>query len=119
MIIYVDIDETIFKTDGMNYEDSKPIQKNIDIINKLFDDGHEITMWTARGSGSGLDWTEVTTEQLNSFGVKYHTLKFGKPVFDLFIDDKVINSENFFRDEKNIELMSNTNKFNIDYFIKK
>jgi hypothetical protein len=119
MKIFVDIDETIFKTKGMNYEDSIPIQKNIDMINKLFDAGHEITMWTARGSGSGLDWTEVTTEQLNRFGVKYHTLKFGKPIFDLFIDDKVMNSENFFRDEKNIGLMSDTNKFNIDYFIKK
>jgi len=98
MILYFDIDETIFKTEGMDYEGSKPIQKNIDIVNKLYDDGHGITMWTARGSGSGLDWTEVTTEQLNRFGVKYHSLKFGKPVFDLFIDDKVINTERFFND---------------------
>tara|TARA_B100000683_G_C12508914_1_gene560025 strand:+ start:8844 stop:9161 length:318 start_codon:yes stop_codon:yes gene_type:complete len=98
MKIFVDIDETIFKTKGMNYEDSKPIQKNIDIVNKLYNDGHEITMWTARGSGSGLDWTEVTTKQLKNFGVKYHSLKFGKPVFDLFIDDKVINTERFFND---------------------
>lgn len=100
MIIYVDIDETIFKTDGMDYKESTPIKKNIEIINNLFDNGHEITMWTARGTGSGLDWTEVTTEQLNRFGVKYHTLKFGKPVFDLFIDDKVINSKNFFNNPK-------------------
>jgi len=100
MIIYVDIDETIFKTDGMDYKESTPIKKNIEIINNLFDNGHEITMWTARGTGSGLDWAEVTTEQLNRFGVKYHTLKFGKPVFDLFIDDKVINSKNFFNNPK-------------------
>ena len=34
------------------------------------------------------------------WGVKYHDLKFAKPIYDLFIDDKNINSETFFNDKE-------------------
>jgi hypothetical protein len=97
MIYYVDIDHTIFNTQGMDYENSKPIIDRIEKINKLYDEGHTIVYWTARGSGSGKDWSEVTKEQFKRYGVKHHTLKFGKPVYDLFIDDKNINSEAYFK----------------------
>jgi len=97
MIYYVDIDHTIFNTQGMDYENSKPIIDRIEKINKLYDEGHTIVYWTARGSGSGKDWSELTKEQFKRYGVKYHTLKFGKPVYDLFIDDKNINSEVYFK----------------------
>ena len=52
--------------------------------------------WTARGTGSGIDWREVTEKQFKKWGVKYHELRFGKPIYDLFIDDKNINAETFF-----------------------
>jgi hypothetical protein len=97
MIYYVDIDHTIFDTQGMDYENSKPIIDRIEKINKLYDDGHTIVYWTARGSGSGKDWSKVTQEQFKQFGVKYTSLKFGKPIYDIFIDDKNINSEEFFK----------------------
>jgi len=97
MIIYVDIDNTIFDTQGMDYEGSKPILNRIEKMNKLYDDGHTIVYWTARGSGSGKDWSEVTKEQFKRYSVKYHTLKFEKPIYDIFIDDKNINSEEFFK----------------------
>ena len=97
MIYYVDIDHTIFNTQGMDYENSEPIIDRIEKINKLYDEGHTIVYWTARGSGSGKDWSEVTKKQFKRYGVKHHTLKFGKPVYDLFIDDKNINSEVFFK----------------------
>ena len=97
MTIYVDIDETIFMTQNMDYENSQPFLERIRKINKLYDEGHTIVYWTARGSGSGKDWSEVTKEQFKRYGVKHHTLKFGKPVYDLFIDDKNINSEVFFK----------------------
>ena len=93
MIIYVDIDGTICNTPrGMvswDYLNSKPRQNQIDKINKLYDDGNEIVYWTARGSGSGIDWSIITKKQLDKWGCKYtriETLK--KPSFDLFIDDK-------------------------------
>tara|TARA_B100001094_G_C17984379_1_gene696867 strand:- start:560 stop:853 length:294 start_codon:yes stop_codon:yes gene_type:complete len=97
MIYYVDIDHTIFNTQGMDYENSEPIIDRIEKINKLYDEGHTIVYWTARGSGSGKDWSEVTKKQFKRYGVKHHTLKFGKPVYDLFIDDKNINSEAYFK----------------------
>ena len=96
MIIYVDIDNTICVTERTDYSNSKPLPGRIEIINKLFEQGDEIHYWTARGSGSGIDWSELTKNQLNSWGCKYTSLNFGKPVYDLFIDDRNINSETYF-----------------------
>ena len=102
MILYVDIDETIcMSPDDRDYAKAKPIKKNIDKINKLYDDGNVITYWTARGTGSGIDWRNVTEKQFDKWGVKYHDLKFGKPIYDLFIDDKNMNSQTFFKGEDN------------------
>ena len=93
MIIYVDIDETIANTPkSRDYNESTPIVENIQKVNKYYDEGHTIVYWTARGSGTGLDWYDVTKKQLVSWGAKHHDLKLGKPVYDLFIDDKAINS---------------------------
>ena len=98
MIIYVDIDETICEYTGeRNYPDARPIIENIEKINNLYDDGNTIIYWTARGTVTGIDWREVTENQFREWGVKYHDLKFGKPAYDLFIDDKNINSETFFK----------------------
>ena len=97
MIIYVDIDETVCITPNCrNYSLAKPIRENINKINQLYDEGNTIVYWTARGTGSGIDWSETTKEQFVEWGVKYHDLKFGKPTYDLFIDDKNINSEEYF-----------------------
>jgi len=97
MIIYVDIDETICKTQSdRDYSKSVPLQNRIQKINKLYDEGNTIVYWTARGTETGLDWREVTENQFKEWGVKYHELRLGKPFFDLFIDDRVINSEEYF-----------------------
>lgn len=101
MKIFIDIDNTIFKTEGSNYECSTPIQDNIDKANKLYDDGHIITYWTARGckSGKSAEYFSLTYEQLNQFNVKFHELRMGKPHFDLFIDDKGLNAMNSWTDD--------------------
>lgn len=92
MIIYIDIDDTICTSPNKpDYNNSFPIQENIDKANKLYDAGHTIIYWTARGTVSGKDWREVTEKQFASWGVKYHEIKFGKPYYDLFIDDKNMN----------------------------
>ena len=96
MIIYVDIDNTICKTDETNYENEKPIPERIKKINRLYDEENTIVYWTARGTGSGIDWRDITEKQFEEWGVKYHELKFGKPVYDLFIDDKNIESKEYF-----------------------
>ena len=99
MIIYVDIDETIcFSPSSRDYSLAEPIYSRIYKINSLYDSGNTIVYWTARGTGSGIDWRGVTERQFKDWGVKYHDLKFGKPIYDLFIDDKNINSEEFFNE---------------------
>ena len=97
LIVYVDIDETICVTpESRNYADATPIIQNISKINELFDHGHSIIYWTARGTGSGIDWRQITEKQFKDWGVKYHELRFGKPIYDLFIDDKNVSSRSFF-----------------------
>jgi hypothetical protein len=97
MIYYVDIDETICFYEGKReYPLATPSVKNIKKINKLYDEGHTIVYWTARGTVSGIDWRETTENQFAEWGVEYHELKFGKPNYDLFIDDKNINAQDFF-----------------------
>lgn len=100
MIIFVDIDETICTavSDG-NYANAIPLVNNINKINNLYENDNHIIYWTARGTGTGIDWREVTTKQFDEWGVKYHELRFGKPIYDLFIDDKNINSRDYFDDE--------------------
>ena len=97
MIIFVDIDNTITKTVGTDYENAEPLHDRINKINNLYDEGNTIVYWTARGSGSGKQYFKVTQNQLNSWSAKYHELRMGKPVFDMFIDDKVFNSEEYFK----------------------
>ena len=98
MLIYVDIDETICESpEDRDYTKAQPIKERIEKINKLFDEGNTIVYWTARGTMTGIDWYQVTQKQFEIWGVKYHDLKMGKPAYDLFIDDKNINSEDFFK----------------------
>ncbi|MEX0813502.1 MAG: hypothetical protein WD048_14885 [Chitinophagales bacterium] len=95
MDIFVDIDNTVMHTEGTDYEKSTPMQENIERVNKLYDEGHYIVYWTARGMKSGLDWTELTEKQLKAAGAKYHELRLTKPPYDVFIDDKVVNSRDW------------------------
>ena len=95
--ICFDIDNVICKTDTKrNYLKSKPIKKNIKVINKLYEKGFKIVLYTARYMGRcNGNLAEVkkkikplTLKQLKGWKVKYHEIYFGKPSFDLFIDDK-------------------------------
>jgi CMP-N,N'-diacetyllegionaminic acid synthase len=91
--IYIDIDDTICtKSATLNYNDATPLHDRIKMANKLYDQGHHIVYWTARGTKTGIDWYNVTEKQLIDWNVKYHDLKMGKPAFDILIDDKALNS---------------------------
>jgi len=97
MLIYVDVDETICKAPkGKDYSYAEPMPEQIAKINELYDTGeHEIVYWTARGSVTKKDWSYVTRAQLEEWGAKHHRLEMGKPAYDLFIDDKVLNSRDW------------------------
>jgi hypothetical protein len=89
MRIYVDIDNTICKTEGNDYINSKPIPENIEKINKLYNEGNTIIYWTARGAVSKIDYTDLTSNQLIEWGCKFSNLKMNtKPSYDLLICDK-------------------------------
>lgn len=89
---------TIKKEDGnWDYKNSEPFIERINLLNKLFDEGHYIIIETARGSVSKKNWYEETYHQLISWGLKFNELRTGvKFNGDFFIDDKGINSEDFF-----------------------
>ena len=100
----IDIDGTIFKTEGMDYENSVPITERISKINELYDEGNTIIYLTARGMGRNdnqydkatYQFFELTESQLKKFGVKYHELHLSKPAGDFYIDDKAIKDTDFF-----------------------
>ena len=85
-----DIDGTIC-TQELDYSQAKPIQEVIDKLNKKYNEGYKIILFTARGTETGIDWSEVTAKQLNSWNVQYHDLLFGKPAGLKYIDDKGVN----------------------------
>ena len=100
MVIYIDVDETIcVSPENRDYNKAVPIRENIDKANKFFDEGHTVVYWTARGSTTGIDWREFTIGQLKRWGAKYTELKLGKPIYDVFIDDKNMNSKTWLENE--------------------
>ena len=98
-IFIFDIDNTISKTKGTNYQVAKPIISKIKIINQLFNKGHIIKIFTSRymGKHNGnvnfirKKYYKITEKQLKKWGLKFHELIFGKPIFDFLIDDKAFN----------------------------
>jgi histidinol phosphatase-like enzyme len=91
MLIYIDVDGVLCNNTYGLYEKAIPMKKNIKKINKLYNKGNQIIIWTARGSTSGIDWSELTKKQLKEWGVKYHELLDDKPSYDLIIEDRCIN----------------------------
>lgn len=90
----VDIDGVLaITTDTSDYAKSQPNQSVIDQINRFYDYGNEIVLFTARGFTTGVDWSEVTRKQMQTWGVKYHDLRFGKPHADFYLDDHALTLE--------------------------
>ena len=101
MIYLFDLDNTLCRTEGSEYNESTPIQSRIDKVNKLYDEGHTIIIETARGAVSGRNHFYYTQQQLFKWGLKFHTLRVGtKFHFDIAVDDKAINDKDFFNDDE-------------------
>ena len=112
MIIYVDIDDTIcrrgthntdtnddsdkYSHSNLDYKKSIPYKNRINKINRLYDEGHIIVYWTARGSLTNINWFNITYKQLTEWGCKFNELRMGKPAYDVLIDDKSFNSVEYF-----------------------
>jgi len=92
-IIAIDIDGVITLEDlGADFDKAVPNPEAITLINKLYDEGNTIVLWTARGKFRHKDVWNITKQQLHRWGVKYHILNIDKPTYDVIIDDKAYKS---------------------------
>lgn len=100
-IIIFDIDNTLCSTKNKNYEKSKPLKSRIKTLNNLYNNGHIIKIFTARYMGKydgniniiKKKYYKKTRKQLKKWGIKFHELIMGKPIFDIFVDDKSYNTK--------------------------
>ena len=89
-----DLDGTLCTNTWGDYDKAVPYAECIDEVNRLFDKGNIIKIFTARGTTSKIDHTELTKMQLESWGCKYHELIMNiKPSADVIIDDIAINAD--------------------------
>jgi len=91
-----DIDGTICSNTDGDYENATPYLDRIKQINTLYSEGHIIIYFTARGSTTKIDWRNLTTSQLKTWGAKYHSVILGKPFADYYIDDKSADPYSWF-----------------------
>ena len=106
MVYVFDIDGTICgKPHDGDYDTCRPFVERIETINTLYDEGHNITYLTARGMGRHnndaekaiAQFYDLTKKQLESWGAKHHQLLLGKPAADLYVDDKGVNADVYFK----------------------
>ena len=99
--ICFDLDNTLVTQPTVigDYSTVKPINKNIQLLNDLKNDGHEIIIYTARRMATHKhnvgkvikDIAFITINTLDKFDIYYDELIFGKPIADIYIDDRAIN----------------------------
>ena len=92
-IYNVDIDGTLtVETAGFDYAKRTPNKIMIEEVNKLYDEGNRIDLYTSRlGIENDKEVTELWLKENN---VKYTTLTFGKPHYDFILDDKSLRVKN-------------------------
>ena len=114
LIFCFDIDNVLCKSLGNNYIKSIPIKKNIKVVNDLKKSGHYIKIFTARYMGRNNEKQNkakkqgfvLTKKQLKKWGLLYDELIFGKPSYDIFVDDKNL----FYKKNWSIKLLRYINK---------
>ncbi len=95
-IFCFDLDNTICTTKRNDYKSAKPKKNVIKLINKLYEKGHIIKIFTSRFMGRNneninkakQEGLSLTNKQLKRWKILYHKLIMGKPSYDLLIDDK-------------------------------
>ena len=109
--IVLDFDDTLAFTTNRDFKNAKANIPLIDKINKLYRDGWQIDIFTARGSISCKTreeakekYEEEMVKWLFDQKVMYHTLSFDKPLAAYYVDDKGISPEDFIgADIRNLE----------------
>jgi hypothetical protein len=88
-----DLDGTLCTNTSGDYDRALPFLWAIARVNRLAVEGHRIVIFTARGTATGIDWSEVTRAQLKAWGVRYDSLHFGKPSAAVYVDDRAVHTE--------------------------
>lgn len=105
-VIAFDLDDTICYRDTSDesinkYLQCKPVPEMVEIVNECYESGFEVIIYTARGM-LFLDGNrdniyhylyDLTREQLDKWGVKYHKVVLGKIFYDILVDDKVLTTD--------------------------
>ena len=88
--ICFDLDNTLvtYPTIPGDYSSVKPITEMIQLLNKLKGEGHEIIIHTTRSIKTH---TTITIQTLEQFNIPYDELIFGKPMADIYINDRAMN----------------------------
>ena len=99
--ICFDLDNTLVTNPTVpdDYLTVLPIHKNIVLLQQLKKMGHEIIIYTDRrmkthknNIGKVIkDIALVTIQTLERYNIEYDELLFGKPIADIYIDDKALN----------------------------
>jgi len=87
MQIIIDLDGTICSEERtFSRSLAKPKDHAVESVNALYDAGNTIIIYSAR------TWVEyeMTVDWLKRNGIKYHQLFMGKPVGDVWIDDRAL-----------------------------
>lgn len=71
-----------------------PLPGAIEAVNDLYFRGNRITIYTARGWGE----LKATEEWLKKNNVQYHNLIMGKPIGQVWIDDRAIQFKGDWKD---------------------
>lgn len=100
--IVLDFDDTLAFNKNRDWDNAEPNMELIEKTNKLYDEGWQIDIFTARGSIScetreeaKLKYEPGMIAWLQKHAVKYHSISFNKPLAAYYVDDKGISPDAF------------------------
>lgn len=101
MRVCFDLDNTLvtYPTIPGDYRTVRPILAMIELLRKMKSEGHTIIIYTARRMATHShnvgavirDIGKITLDTLDQFNIPYDELLFGKPIADMYIDDRAVN----------------------------
>lgn len=103
MTAVFDLDDTICRHENRAYATAVPIMPTIEKIQRLKKDGWEIIIYSARGQHSCNGYLPLIEERnratvekwLKEHNVPFDRIVFGKPLGDIYVDDKGVSLEDF------------------------
>ena len=103
MRIVIDLDDTISRHRNRDFEHAQPISETIEKLRELHAQGFEIVIYSSRGQNSCKGELSLIEKRnraqvetwLHANDVPFDRLVFGKPLGDIYVDDKGISLQTF------------------------